>query len=454
MDPFRIFIVEDEVWYREILEYHLSLNPDFETYSFSTGKDCLNNLHKKPSVYVLDYSLPDITGRKLLEAIKAKHPHVPIIIVSGQEDISIAVELLKEGAYDYIIKDNETKNRLWDCINKIRAENPTNTDHPTEKKGPVKLSEKHSFSATIKGNSAAIEAVHKLFEKAIKTNINVSITGETGTGKEMLAQAIHYNSNRSKYNFVPVNVSAIPEELVESEMFGYEKGAFTGASSRRIGKFELADKGTLFLDEIGDMNLQMQAKLLRVIQEREVVRIGGNSKVNLDLRLIIATHKNLAEEVQKGNFREDLYYRLMGLPIEMPPLRERAGDVLLLSEYFINLFCKENKIAPLSLNKDAEIKLDTYAFPGNVRELKAIIDLACVLADDETIQDNSIVFNSANSIGDILSKEESLRAYMVKIVEYYLEKYDNNVLLVAKKLKVGKSTIYRMINKAEITIIE
>lgn len=446
MNPFRIFIVEDEVWYREILEYHLSLNPNCEVFSFATGKDCLNNLHKKPSVYVLDYSLPDITGKLLLKKLKAHNPDIPIIIVSGQEEIAIAVELLKDGAYDYIIKDNETKNRLWDCINSIKETFPIEPKTSAKK---INDDKKYSFSKLIIGNSKAIGRVFNLYEKAIKSNITISITGETGTGKEMIAKAIHYNSFRETKPFVTVNVSAIPQELIESEMFGYEKGAFTGANSRRIGKFEEANKGTLFLDEVGDMNLSMQSKLLRVIQEREVVRVGGNTRVNLDVRIIVATHKDLAEEVKSGKFREDLYYRLLGLSIEMPSLRERDGDILLLAKHFVKVYCKENKLRELVLSAEAQSKLKKYSYPGNVRELKAIMELSCVMSDEESISESDIIFNSLSSMGDILSKEVPLREHILKIVKHYLEKYDNNVILVAKKLQIGKSTIYRMINEGE-----
>ena len=285
-----------------------------------------------------------------------------------------------------------------------------------------------------------------MIEKASKTTITVSISGETGTGKDLVAKAIHYNSPRSKFPFVAVNVSAIPKDLIESEMFGHEKGAFTGANARRIGKFEEAHRGTLFLDEIGDMDLNMQAKLLRALQEEEVTRIGSNQIVKLDTRLIVATHKNLAEEVKKGNFREDLYYRILGLPIILPPLRERGNDVLILSKYFLDEFCRKNNLRKLKLSKDAQEKLKKYHFPGNIRELKALIELAAVMTDNDEIIGDDITFGSTGSMDNFLLEETSLEEYNRRIIRFFLTKYDNKVRLVAKKLDIGKTTIYRLIN--------
>ena len=238
--------------------------------------------------------------------------------------------------------------------------------------------------------------------------------------------------------------------MIESEFFGYEKGAFTGANSRKIGKFEIANKGTIFLDEIGEMDLNMQAKLLRVIQEKELTRVGGNKPVKFDARVVVATNRNLAKEVQKGNFREDLYYRLLGLPIEIPPLRYRGNDILILAKFFVDEFCKENKMEKLEISTKAQEKLLKYPFPGNVRELKAIMELSCVLTNSEFIEEDHVSFNSTNAKSDFLLDEDTLQGYVKKIVKYYLQKYNNNVLVVAKKLDIGKSTIYRMMKNNEI----
>lgn len=447
MNPFKIFIVEDDEFYGEMLKHHLLKNPDYEVELFLTGSDCINNLYKNPSAISLDYSLPDISGYDVLKKIKSFNAEIPVIIVSGQEDIETAVGLLKEGAYDYFIKSEDTKDRLWNSLIKIR-ENIGLKQEIFELK--EKIGKKYQFRKAIKGNSPAIKNTFNLIEKSITSNISVSITGETGTGKELVARAIHYNSPRAKQAFVAINVSAIPSELIESEMFGYEKGAFTGANSRKIGKFEIAHKGTIFLDEMAEMDLNMQTKLLRVLQERELTRVGGNETVKIDIRLIIATNKNLAEEVQKGNIREDLYYRLLGLPIELPPLRDRGDDMILLARHFLEEYAKESKIPIPAIGESAVEKLKKYPFPGNVRELKAIIELAAVLATDKTIEENDINFNSAHGTSDFLINEDTLQGYVRKIIKYYLQKNGNNVLLVAKKLDVGKSTIYRMIKNNEI----
>jgi transcriptional regulator with PAS, ATPase and Fis domain len=314
------------------------------------------------------------------------------------------------------------------------------------------LGQKFSFDKSIKGNSPALQKIFGLLEKATKTNINVSITGETGTGKEVVSKAIHYNSERKKKSFVAVNMAAIPKELVESELFGHEKGAFTGAVARKAGKFEEANGGTIFLDEIAELDLNLQSKILRVLQEREVVRVGGNEQVKLDIRLIVATHKNLADEVKKGNFREDLYYRIIGLPIELPPLRDRGSDVLLLAKYFTDEFAKDNKLGQTNISPEAKQKLMDYHYPGNIRELKAIMELAAVMCTDGEIKPDDITFNSTKT-GEVFTLEQkTLRQYTCDIIKYYLRKYDDDVMLVADKLDIGKSTIYKMLQQKEIVL--
>ncbi|MDX2302220.1 MAG: sigma-54 dependent transcriptional regulator [Microscillaceae bacterium] len=446
MESFKIFMVEDDEMYAQLLSYHLSLNPDYEVETFSTAKEFLNSVHRKPSLVTLDYSLPDMSGGDLLKKIKSQYPEIPVVIISGQEDISTAVKLLKEGAYDYIVKDDDAKDRIWNSVKNIR-ENISLRDEIIHLR--EEIGKKYEFSKIIKGNSSAIKKVFAFMEKAAKTNITVSITGETGTGKELVAKAIHYNSPRSKRNFVAVNVAAIPRDLIESELFGHEKGAFTGAATRRIGKFEEAHRGTIFLDEIGEMDLNMQTKLLRVLQEKEFNRVGGNEVIKIDVRVVVATHRDLAEEVRKKNFREDLFYRLLGLPIKVPPLRSRGNDILLLAKFFIDEFCKENKLEKMNITPEAQKKLMKYPFPGNVRELKAVMELSAVMANNNQIEADSISFNSATSMSDMMLEETTLREYTNRIIKHFLEKYDNNVMLVAKKLDIGKSTIYRMLKNED-----
>lgn len=444
MDLFKIFIVEDDEIFAKTLRHYLSLNTEYDVEIFTNGKSLLKNLYKNPSAITLDFYLPDYSGMELLTKIQEYNPDIPVVIVSGQQDISTAVELLKKGVYDYVLKDEDTKNRLWNIMKNIR-EKLLLKDKISQLEEEIE--KKYEYGKLIKGNSSSIQKIYKLIDKATKTNISVSITGETGTGKELVAKAIHYNSPRSKFPFVAVNVSAIPKELIESEMFGYEKGAFTGAAARRIGKFEEANKGTIFLDEIGDMDLSMQAKLLRVIQEEEVTRIGGNSIIKLDVRIIVATHKNLKEEVEKGRFREDLYYRLLGLPIELPPLRDRENDIVVLAKYFVDEFCEKNKMKKLKISQGAIDKLKKHSFPGNVRELKAIMELAVVMADGEEIKDSDISYTQKNTFESFLTEETTLDEYNKKIIRYFLDKYNNKVRLVADKLGVGKTTIYRMLKE-------
>jgi two-component system, NtrC family, response regulator AtoC len=291
-----------------------------------------------------------------------------------------------------------------------------------------------------------------MMDKAIKTNINVSITGETGTGKEVVAKAIHYNSDRKKKNFVAVNMAAIPKDLIESELFGHEKGAFTGALARKAGKFEEANGGTIFLDEIAEMDLNLQSKMLRVLQEREVVRVGGNEIVKLDLRLIVATHKNLSDEVKKGNFREDLFFRIIGLPIALPPLRERGNDILILAKHFADSFAKENKLGPVQFTKEAKDKLLSYHFPGNIRELKAVIDLAVVMCENNEIKPDDITFTSTKKDDFFVSENKTLRQHTCDIIRHYLRNNGDDVVATAKALDIGKSTIYKMIQEGELTI--
>jgi DNA-binding NtrC family response regulator len=445
-EPFKIFVVEDDPAYTKFLQYVLSLNPDFDIHPFFNATTALEHLHENPSLITLDYTLPDARGEEVLQTIRQLAPNIPVIIISAQEKIGTAVELLKLGAYDYITKDEETKDRLLNAINNARK-NLSLIEQINHLK--QEISQKYEFDKSIIGQSEAITKVFKLLEKAVNNNIIVSITGETGTGKELVAKAIHYNSKRKKEPFVAVNIAAIPKDLIESELFGHEKGAFTGAVTRRIGKFEEAEGGTIFLDEIGEMDLNLQAKLLRVLQEREINRIGGNTVVKLDVRIIAATHRALADEVKNGRFREDLYYRLLGLPIHLPPLRERGNDIAILARYFLDQFAKENGLGKVKISGPAQQKLLSYHYPGNVRELKSVMDLAAVMSDGEEIREEDIRFNSINQEGNFILQEMTMKEYEFKIIRHYLEKYDENVVKVAEILDIGKSTLYRYIKEME-----
>jgi DNA-binding NtrC family response regulator len=444
---FKIFVVEDNEWYNKLLVHHLSLNPDYEVESFFTARDFLKELNKAPDVVTLDYRLPDMLGMEVLKRIKEENEDIQVILVSEQDDIEVVVELLKHGAYDYIVKSNDVRERLLNTVSNIRKGASMKKEISTLRK---EVQKKYSFQNAIVGNSDAIKNIFNLIDKATRTNITVSVSGETGTGKELVAKAIHYNSNRSAKPFVAVNVAAIPSDLIESELFGHEKGAFTGASFQRTGKFEEANGGTLFLDEIAEMEISLQTKLLRALQEKEITRVGSNKAIRFDCRLIVATHRNLADEVRRGAFRQDLYYRILGLPIELPPLRERGNDILILAKHFIQQFCKENGMQLKTLNAKAVKKLMSHNFPGNIRELKSLMELAVTLADEQEIADDHIILDTHNTMPDIQANDLTLREYEMRILQTYLQKYNNNTKIVAEKLDIGVATVYRMLKEGKL----
>ncbi|MBT8218978.1 MAG: sigma-54 dependent transcriptional regulator [Bacteroidia bacterium] len=447
MKDYTIFIVEDEPWYGEILMYYLGLNPDYSIKRFETGRACLAHMHEKPDLVTIDYSLPDMQGDALFDKIRDVNPSQPVIFISAQEDIAVAVDLLKKGVNDYLVKDDATKELLWKSITRIRETESLKQEVQELK---AELGQKFSFQKTIIGQSDKLKAVFKLIDKASKTKINVSISGETGTGKEVVAKAIHYNSDRKKKKFVAVNMGAIPKDLIESELFGHEKGAFTGATHQKPGKFEEANGGTIFLDEIAELELNLQSKLLRILQEREVVRVGGNTPLKLDVRLIVATHKNLEDQVKEGKFRKDLYFRIMGLPVLLPPLRERDKDALLLARHFVDEFARENNMGKMKFDNDAKKKLMQYHFPGNIRELKAVVELAAVMCENNEIGADDITFTTLNNDEFLIKQHKTLKHHTRDIIKYYLGKNNSDVIATAKDLDIGKSTIYKMIQNREL----
>lgn len=445
--PLRVFVVEDDLWYGELLVHHLSLNPDNQVQRFESAADLLEALNERPDVITLDYTLPDMKGDVLYKKIRAVLPDAMVIMISGQEDIATALNLLREGVYDYLVKNEETKDRLWNAVNNIRKNLALRDEVQALRE---QIDHQFDLQHLMIGNCEPMKKVFTLIAKAASTNINVSVAGETGTGKELVAKAIHYNSQRSRKPFVAVNVASIPRDLIESELFGHEKGAFTGAVATRIGKFEEANGGTLFLDEIADLDMALQVKLLRVLQEREVSRIGSNQVISFDVRLIVATHKNLNEEVVSGRFREDLFYRLLGLPVELPPLKERGNDILLLAKHFLDAFCSSNKLSKKNFNAAAREKLLNYRYPGNVRELKAVVELAAVMTDNDAIDADDISFTAARTPSDLLDQDLTLEEFNQKIIRHYLGRFDNNVVDVARRLGIGKSTIYRMMKEGKL----
>ncbi|MBI1184416.1 response regulator [bacterium] len=443
---FTIFVVEDNEWYNKMLQYTLSLNPSYLIKGFESGKELLSALHEKPNVVTLDYRLPDMNGLEVIEKLKEISPDTDIIAISEQQDIETAVELIKKGAYDYIVKSKDIRNQLLYSVQKIAERQQLRAQ---VKSLQQEVGRKYEFKKTIIGESDSIKKVFELMQKAVDNNITVLVSGETGTGKEVVAKAIHYNSNRAKEPFIAVNMAAIPADLIESELFGHEKGAFTGAIARRKGKFEEAGNGTLFLDEIGEMKLEFQAKLLRSLQEKEVTRIGGNTAIKTNCRIVVATNKDLRQEMKAGNFREDLYYRLFGLPIELPPLRERGKDILLLARFFIKAFCDENEYPEKILSETACKKLLSYRWPGNIRELKSVVDLSVVMSQSTEIQPSDIIVSTDDALTSVMVEEMTLREYNIRIVKLFMDRYNENMKLVAEKLGIGQTTVYRMLKEDE-----
>ena len=444
--PFKIFVVEDNEWYGELLLHRLSQNPNHSVSRFTTARACLEQLGEKPDFITLDYSLPDAKGEQVLHQIRERLRGTEVVVISGQEDVSTAVNMLQQGAYDYLVKDENTLDRLWNLVGKVEQQVSLRRENTQLRQ---QIGARYGAGQALLGEHTSMQAVQNLITKAARTTITVSVSGETGTGKELVAKAIHFQSGRAALPFVAVNMAAIPRELVESELFGHEKGAFTGAVARRVGRLEEANGGTLFLDEIADLDLSLQAKLLRVLQEREVTRVGGNQAIPFDVRLIVATHRDLLAEVQAGRFREDLYYRLLGLPVALPPLRQRGTDVLLLAEVFVRDFCRLNNLPPRQLTDSARERLKTHPFPGNVRELKAVVELAAVLADGELIDGEDLPLRPGKMTigpGSQLSLREQTRA----IVQSCLDELNGDVLAVAARLGIGKSTIYRMLQQQEL----
>lgn len=443
-DKLIIYIIDKDIQSGRQMAYHLNLNPDWKSATFVDVKDFFSKKLPSPDMFVISgcQNIKELVDN--VEDVKEYYENTKIICISDSDRKCVSNLLLDPAVFDVVLKDELWLETLWHHTRNVYQEAKLRQKLHTLRHSTAKEAQDRH---TIIGESMVMQPVFKMISKAAQSDITVSVVGDTGTGKELVAKNIHYHSERKNHPLVAINVSAIPRELIESEFFGYEKGAFTGAVSHRIGRFEEADKGTLFLDEIADMDLNMQAKLLRVLQEREFTRLGSNKTVKFDARIICATHKNLSEEVEKGNFREDLYYRLLGLTIQLPPLCHRGQDVILLANHFIKIFARTNQKSLKTLHDTAKEKLLNYAFPGNIRELKAIIDLAMVMASGTVIYAEDISLGPKQDAGNFLGTERTLKEYTKLIVKYFMEKYDHKVATVAQKLDVGKSTLYRMLQE-------
>lgn len=433
-----VSIVFDNNPLGERILHRLSTNPSWICRGFNDSKKFFLSNNDSFIVDVLviyhnhNYS---ISVEELIELFRGRFRCAKILCVFPEDFILQTKDILLEpNVVDVIRVSPMLEDMLWNHIVNVHNENKL-------KKKLVSIEDKTCFIT----NSPKMEKVNFLVEKATQTDINVCIYGATGTGKDVIAKRIHNRSKRSMYPFVAINVAAIPEELAESMFFGHEKGAFTGAISKKIGFFEEAHNGTLFLDEIGDMSLRMQVKLLRVLQEGRITRVGGRGEIPVNVRVIIATHVDMPSLVEKGLFREDLYFRLMGLTINIPKLSERGSDVLLLADMFIKDFCTKNKKTLCSLSDDAKSALMKYHFPGNVRELKSIVELALVLCNDNIIRYEDLSFREMNMKKcDFLEIERTMEEYEMLIIKHFMEKYSNKVRLVADKLDISKTKIYKL----------
>lgn len=385
----KIFTVEDDSMFSKMLKYTLEKEHDYDVTCFQSGEEFFDHIHLNPDIVTVDYNLPGMSGLEILKKINHYNSDIAAVIVSGQEEVGVAVEAYKHGAKYYVMKNEDTFTELALCIRNLTA----NVNLRKEVEVLREQIIDRSRYSTIIGESNATLKTIKLIQKVEKSNMLALITGESGTGKEVVASVIHYNSPRCKKPFIPINVAAIPEDLIESELFGHEKGAFTGADSKRIGKFEEANGGTILLDEIGEMDINLQTKLLRVLQEKTICRVGSNKEIELDVRVLAATNKNLGQQVKEGKFREDLYYRLQGFLIHLPPLRERDNDAIILAKHFLHTFCEQQKLGRKTLSKEAAEAILTHTWPGNIRELKAFIERAALLSEGERIEEDDLVFS-------------------------------------------------------------
>ncbi len=444
----KVFVVENDMHFLELIGRILLDRSEYEIQTFNNAGSSMMKLDDNPDIVIISCSITDMSRQAAISKIKKYNPEIQILIVGGSEDTSTAIKLMEEGVYDYITKDEVFQQRLLNCLRNIHAQQGLRSEINQLKSH---ITRKYEVSNAIVGESKAIKKVLALVEKAIAVqNMTVSIHGESGTGKELVAHTIHFNSARKEYPFITVNMGAVPKEMMSSELFGHEKGAFAGAYSRAIGKLEQAHNGTLFINEIAELDIHLQFKLFKAIQEKEITRAGDTKAVPVDTRIITATSKDLPEEVRNGNFREDLYFRLLGLPIVLVPLSERENDVVLLADHFLNVFCRENKLPEKGFSPASRNKLLSHNYPGNVRELNAIVELAAVLSNENLIEEEFILFSPTHAGLDIFNMDIPLREFEIRIIRHFLEKYNNNVVLVAKKLEIGKSKIYNMIKNGEL----
>ncbi len=444
-----ILIIDDEIAICEsikmILEYE-GYNVEFSTRSLEGVEKALNETY---SALLLDIQMPELNGFEVLKKVKEFNPALSVIMISAHGSVENAIKATRLGAFDFIEKPIDRDKLLISIRNAVEKSNLIQEN--TEYRKSLQQ------DGRILGKSRAIQNILATIDKVAPLDTRVMITGENGTGKELVARAIHTGSSRKDKTFIEVNCAAIPNELIESELFGHEKGSFTGAVQQRIGKFELADKGTLFLDEVGDMSPQAQAKVLRAIEDGKIERVGGNKKIEVDVRIISATNKNLKEEIAAGNFREDLFHRLNVIPVHIPPLKERIEDIPILVENFTAEITSRHKKPPVKFEADAMKLLQSLPWSGNVRELRNAIERIIILVDKRDISRSDMEFlfaGSQSSIGDIIAdsnsfqefKEKAERAFILK----QLKANDWNISKTAEILDIQRSHLYNKMKKYEI----
>jgi len=420
----KILVVDDEESIRWVLKTSLQKN-GYNVKIAEDGGTALKIINKENfAVILLDLNLPDLGGFEILTKINEIKLKSSVIIITAQNSASNAIEAMKLGAYDYFSKpfDIDEVNYL---VGKA-VENYKNT-LDLEKLSETAGVKTDIASFGIVGSSNAMTRIYKIIGKIADKDITVLITGESGSGKELVARAIHYNSSRKKANLVSVNIAAIPNELLESELFGYEKGAFTGATLRKIGRFEEAHNGTLHLDEIGDMSADLQTKLLRVLEEKKLYRLGSEKPIDIDVRVIVSTNRILDDEVNKGNFRKDLYYRLNAITIEVPPLRQRKDDILILIDYFLQKHSEQLGVDKKIFSEESENIILDYNWPGNVRELENTIKRVLVLSADKKITPDNLIEAAPNLIQIGLNEEDTFDSIMSQQISKFLGSFDGNL---------------------------
>jgi DNA-binding NtrC family response regulator len=416
---------------------------------------------QQPEVLLTDLKMPGMEGLELMRRAHQLDPDLPVIVITAFASIESAVGAVKEGAFDYLPKPF-TANQLRVAVDRALRQRELRLENRNLRQ---QLQETLGLESII-GRSPAMVHIFELIKKAARSEANILVLGESGTGKELVARAIHANSERASQPFVPVDCASLPEHLLESELFGHEKGAFTGAVKTKSGLIEMADRGTLFLDEIGELPLALQSKFLRALQERKIRRVGGTGLLDVDMRVVSATNRDLREEVAKGRFREELYYRINVIAIELPPLRERAGDVPLLAHAFLKKYARGQ---PLTLDEAALAALEAYAWPGNVRELQNVIERACVLTDGTAVRPRDLpdyVFRrqrapdarpapAADCLGpqsrtDLplkQAKEQWMETLEGSYLRELLERHRGNISAAAKAAGIDRKTFHRLINK-------